>query len=355
MRIRTLVLTLIVVAFGAVGTWRYVLAHGPDVDGNGAVAAPDIFQVIGAFGTLIPPTSCGGIQDAIDALPPGGGQVLVPAGTYVCSDPVVIDRDNVDLRGEGPATVLRLSDGANAPVLVAGQTIAAPAVTRSNIRISSLTIDGNRMNQSEECWGGSCATNPIHNNGITLRRVDDVLIEDVTVFSARSGGLVTERGSRRVVVRGFTAYDNQFDGLAGYQTENSIFSNLMLTDNLAAGLSFDIDFNQNIISDAVISGSGTVGIFMRDSVDNVFHGLQIRNSAQHGIFLAQVDSDPVTAASGNTFEAMVVSTSGAYGLRANDASVVNTLLLDSQFVGNTGECISEAVQGQVHVSSIVCR
>jgi hypothetical protein len=40
-------------------------------------------------------------------------------------------------------------------------------------------------------------------------------------------------GTRRLTVRNYTAFDNQFDGLACYQTEDSHFSHLNLHDNTA--------------------------------------------------------------------------------------------------------------------------
>jgi polygalacturonase len=301
-------------------------------------------------------TDCEAIQNAINDLPQAGGLVLIQAGTYICRKPVVIDRDNVELHGEGPATLLRLADGANAPVLIVGQTIPVPTDTRKNIVVSDLVIDGNRVNQSFECSGGECsASNPLRNNAITIRRVTDARIERVTVRSARSGGLVTELTCRRLTIRDFTSSDNHFDGLAGYETEDSLFSGLYLYDNLAAGFSFDIAFNKNVISDTVIASSGKVGIFMRDSRDNVFNGLQIRNSGEHGVFLAQVDADATKPASGNTFIGLVVSGSIGSGLRANDLSCVNNSVIGSQFVGNTQGCIGEAGPGLVLTSGNICR
>lgn len=299
---------------------------------------------------------CAAIQNAIDDLPLQGGQVIVKAGTYTCKDPLVIDRDNVELRGVGPATILRLADGANAPVIIVGQTLPVPTVTRRNIRVSDLVIDGNRANQTFECLKGDCsASNPLRNNGITLRRVSDARIERIAVFGARSGGLVSELTCRRLAITDFTSSDNHFDGVAGYETEDSVFSRLYLHDNLAAGFSFDIAFNNNLISDTVINGNAKVGIFMRDSKDNVFHGLQIRNSGEHGIFLAQVDADATKPASGNTFIGLTVSSSLGAGIRINDLSCVNNAVVGSQFVGNSGGCISEASPGLALASANICR
>lgn len=312
------------------------------------VVAPNLSEAAHA-------SSCAAIQHKIDALPSAGGLVMLAPVTYQCAAPIVIDRDNVSLRGWGPATVLHLVDGGNAPVIVLGQTIDTPTITRRNLHVSDLHIDGNRENQTFECWGGDCSIHPIRNNGLTLRRVEDVVIERVSVRGARSGGLVTEHGCRRLTIQDFTAFDNHFDGLAGYLTEDSVFSRLYLHDNLAAGLSFDIRFNNNIISDSVIAGNGSVGIFMRDSFDNLFDALQIRNSGEHGIFLAQVDTDATKPAAGNAFVGVVVSGSQGAGIRVNDVSCVDNLLVGAQLIGNNGGCISEATPGLLESSGTVCR
>jgi Right handed beta helix region len=299
---------------------------------------------------------CAAIQNEINDLPPQGGRVLIGAGTFTCSDPLVIDRDNVELRGAGPATILRLADGANAPVVIIGQTVPVPTVTRRNITVSDLVIDGNRANQTFECFKGDCSTsNPLRNNAITLRRVTDARIERIAVFGARSGGLVSELTCRRLTIIDFTSSDNHFDGVAGYETENSVFSRVYLHHNMAAGFSFDIAFNNNVISDTVIADNAKVGIFMRDSNDNVFHGLQIRNSGEHGVFLAQVDTDATKPAAGNTFIALTVSHSQGAGIRINDLSCVNNAVVGSQFVGNSGGCISEASPGLALASANICR
>jgi len=301
--------------------------------------------------------SCEVIQQALDR----GGAITLAADVYTCQAPLVISRDNTWLRGQGPATLFRLADNANAPVIVIGQAIAVPTETRRNIRVSDLTIDGNRLNQTSET---SPVEPALRNNGISVRRAEDVLIERVTVRSARSGGLVTELRCRRVTVRDFTSFDNHFDGLAGYETENSVFTELHLFDNLAAGLSFDIRFDNNIVGSAVITGSGTVGIFMRDSHDNLFNNLQIRGSGEHGVFLSQVDNDASKPAAGNTFVGLVVSGSGrkpnlplgsGAGFRINNASCVNNIVCSAQFVNNRDGGISQAVPNLVRVCENVSR
>lgn len=300
--------------------------------------------------------TCASIQTAIAALPAAGGRVLLPAGEYTCDTAVVIARDNVELLGEGNATVLRLTDGANAPVIVIGETATPPPAMHRHIRVADLMIDGNRREQNHECWGGPCdqgGLSYIRNNGLTLRHISDVVVERVTVTGARSGGLVAEKVSQRITVRDFTATDNEFDGLAAYQTENSLFTGLHLYDNLYTGLSLDLDFNSNVITDAVITGSGRHGIFMRDARDNVFDGLVIRGSGRQGVFLAQNESS-TNAAKGNTFTSLVISGSADVAMQVADASCTDNLLSATQLVGNLG-CVREAGPGLLTQVGVLCR
>ncbi len=300
--------------------------------------------------------SCDSIQAAISKLPAAGGEVRVAAGEYTCTKPIVLDRNNITLRGEGTSTILRLADNINAPVIVMGSTENIPSKATRYLRVSDLMIDGNRANQTSECMGGPCSAEfPLRNNGISLRRCVDCTVSSVTVYGAISGGLVTELGCRRLTVRDYTSYDNEFDGLAGYETEDSTFSGITLYGNRGAGISTDIKFNNNKFYDVTISENKTVGIFMRDSLDNSFTNLHIRDSEQHGIFLAQVDTDSTKAATGNTFTSVVISRSGGMGIQANDASCINNMMVGAQFIDNKNGCIGEAASGLVENVGAICR
>ena len=96
-------------------------------------------------------------------------------------------------------------------------------------------------------------------------------------------------------------------------------------------------------------------VSMRDSQDNIFHGLQIRNSTQHGIFLAEDDQIANTPAYGNIFDAINISSSGGAGIRVNDASCEYNVVSSAQLVGNSGGCVSEVTPGLVISSTVVCR
>lgn len=319
-------------------------------------AAFIIFCAQQSIAVTVKGNSCDAIQKTIDKLPAIGGEVSIPAGKYTCATPIILDRDNIIVRGEGAATVLRVADKANIPVFVMGQTIRTPTVTRHYVQVKNLHIDGNRVNQTSECMGGPCSDQfPLRNNGITIRRCEDCVVDNVTVYGAISGGLVTELGCERLMIRDYTSYDNEYDGFAGYETENSTFSGINLYNNKGAGISTDIHFDNNKFSDVTITNTRTVGIFMRDSSNNSFTNVHIRNTKQHGIFLAQVDDDISKPAAGNTFNSIVITNSGGYGILISDASCVNNLFVASQYIDNVKGCYGEAASNLIEGVGAICR
>ena len=285
------------------------------------------------------------IQRALRSLPPGGGRVMLSAGTFIVSEPLVMDRDNVELAGDQELTILKLSERVDIPLLVVGDMATPPARKVTGVTVRKLILDGNRLAQDHECNGGPCdrgGLSHIRNNALTIRGAEDVRIEHVTARAARSGGVVLEKMCRRIHISDFTAHDNHFDGLAAYETEDSFFTRLYLHRNAAAGISADIRFNRNIISHTRLEHNGSQGIFMRDSNFNNFSRLTIRNNGQQGVFLAQADDQPNTPCTGNVFSDLMVTGCKGTGLRVNDLSCVANTLVRSIFKANAQGGVSEA-------------
>lgn len=281
------------------------------------------------------------IQKALDSLPKTGGEVLLAAGIFKITQPIVLQRNNQTLRGAGAATVLRLADGANCPVIILGEPLNHPRYMISHLRVAELSIDGNRLHQQQERWQCSGEGSQIRNNGITLQTVSDSTVEHVTSSRCRSGGLVTTHVVRRLTVRDFTAFDNQFDGLACYQTEESLFTQLYLHDNPGAGISLDLAFNHNVISNAVLTANN-LGIFMRASRNNQFLNVTIRDSRQYGVFMAQAETQtalgwglaPRTECADNLFNNLTASNCGGAAFHVNNASCTNNIISCACFEDN---------------------
>lgn len=289
------------------------------------------------------------IQQALDALPDSGGEVVLPAGNFEVDRPIVLQREHQALRGSGPATVLRLADGANCPVVILGEPVNYPKQAVRHLRVSNLFIDGNRFHQQRECWQLQDEGSEIRNNGVTVQDVSDSTVENVTCARCRSGGLVTTRDVRRLTVRNLTAFDNEFDGLACYQTEDCLFTGLYLHDNPGAGISLDLDFNGNVISNAVLTAND-LGVFMRASRGNQFCNLSIRNSRHFGVFMAHAEQQtprgwepvPRTECAQNSFTNLAASDCGGAAFRVNNITCTNNVVIHPMFDGNTQGGLSVA-------------
>jgi hypothetical protein len=275
-------------------------------------------------------STCAQIQKALDTLP-SRGEVVLAAGQYEITQPLMLRHQNETLRGSGLNTVLHLANGANCPVVIVGPPMTQIKHPIGHLTLADLFIDGNRKNQKVELWRSAADGAEFMNNGVQIWNVTDVTIEHVTCCHCRSGGLVTAE-VRRLEVSDFDSYDNQFDGLACYETEQSHFTGLNLHDNLAAGISLDLDFSHNSITNAIMADND-LGIFMRDSRDNSFGGLKISKSRHHGIFMAQAARCD-TECIGNNFENLQVNDCGGRAFQVNDATCTNNAILGACFLRN---------------------
>lgn len=286
------------------------------------------------------------INAAIRGLPEGGGVVVLGPTLFPVSEAIVIDRDGVELRGIGRETILRLTDGANSSVIVVGSTATpVPRIVR-NISVSHLSIDGNRGAQQFECCGGPCDSGGlsfIRNNGVTVRGAEDIRLENLETHNCRSGGVVLEKYCRRVRIVDLESYNNEFDGLACYETEDSEFTQLHLHSNRSAGLSLDWKFNRNLITDSTLTRNGSQGIFMRDSNENTFRNLYLRDNGEQGLFVAETREISGSACRRNRFERLTITGNKTEGIRINDPSCTDNVIAGSRVAGNTRENISLSV------------
>jgi len=292
------------------------------------------------------------IQQALDNLPESGGEVILPPGSFEVDRPIVLERDYQALRGCGAETVLHLADDANCPVIILGEAVNNPQRTVKFLRVADLFIDGNRHGQQRELWQLQGEDSEIHNNGITVQNVTDSVVEHVTCAHCRSGGLVTTRGVSQFTVRDLTAFDNEFDGLACYETTNCLFTDLSLHDNPGAGISLDLAFNHNVISNAVLVANN-LGVFMRASCDNQFYNIAIRNSRQYGVFMAHAVEPtangwqvvPQTECEQNYFINLTAADCGSAAFWINNTTCTNNIIVGARF-GDSAQ--SESLPSHPH-------
>jgi len=308
-------------------------------------AAPENSTPAPVVVTLPPGITGAQIQQALDALPAAGGEVRLPAGRISIRQPIVLDRDFETLRGSGAGTVLWLTNDANCPVIIMGEPVNNPTQSIKGLCVRDLFIDGNRSQQRRELWRLRGEGSDIRNNGITVQDVTDSTVEHVTCTRCRSGGLVTTRVVRRLTVYELDSFDNQFDGLACYQTDNCLFTELNLHNNPGAGISLDLEFDHNVISNAVLTADD-LGIFMRESNNNQFDNVSIRDCHHHGVFMAQSiftgqQAEPGTECTRNAFTNLIAIDCGAAAFRVNDTTCTNNIIVQANFKANPKGGLSE--------------
>jgi hypothetical protein len=317
----------------------------------------------GVAATLeVPPAAGGdGVQQALDQVGVGG-EVVLGRGNYVVHQPIVLRQNGQSLRGAGPETILFLADNANCPVVILGPPKDITKGPTQSLHLSDLLVDGNRTHQPDELWQILTNDIVINNNGVQVCDVSNAVIEHVVCRSCRSGGLVSTGRTRRLTLRDYTAYDNQFDGLACYRTEDSRFSQLNLHDNLAAGISLDVGFDHNTIERAVLTNND-LGIFMRDSRDNRFEGVTIHGSRHDGVFMAQAGEVtgsgwrllPGTECTGNQFNNLRVAGCSGMAFRVNDSACTNNVINGGQFLGNAQGGLPPLPTNAVTTSNLTVR
>jgi nitrous oxidase accessory protein NosD len=114
------------------------------------------------------------LQAAIDALPPTGGLIRLPAGTFEIDEPLRITQEDVLLEGSGTATHIKNTNAAGQPAIV----IESPKIKEDpkavlwRIQIASLRVTGNERSGT----------------GILARHVNEIFLHGVTVsYHGRDG------------------------------------------------------------------------------------------------------------------------------------------------------------------------
>jgi hypothetical protein len=287
------------------------------------------------------------ILRALKLLPAEGGRLILGAGLFPVHEPIILDKDNVELRGSGAGTILRLTDRAACPVVVIGSSVTPIPRTTKGVVVRNLVIDGNRRSQDPECWGGVCDSGGltfIRNNALTIRGASDIKVDQIVARNARSGGVVLEKNCREIYIDNLEASENFFDGLACYETEDSYFNRIHLHHNQSAGVSLDLNFNNNVVKSAEIHHNGSQGIFMRQSHHNDFKKLQLHHNGNQGVFIAQADADLATNCTNNVFSDLTVENNKGYGFRINDHSCTENLVRNSTFKSNESGNVSEVTE-----------
>ena len=257
------------------------------------------------------------IQAAIDALPPGGGTVLLLEGTYIIDGvpavspeyrSIIILKDNVSVVGSGFNTILKLADFHATRVAGIIGNSEYPTAVYNNVRIANLKVDGNKS--------GVWATQ----TGIYLHGAHNSIVENCLVTSCTDHGIQIYSGSRRVTVQN-NIVQRCTQGIYVDTVSDIVVTGNRVEDSGYYNIWLDAAHRCTIRDNVLIGGNSGIGL-NRASSNNTIVGNTIEKPRGDGIEIkAELFSYEFgDGAKNNVISENSISFSGRDGI-----SIVNTL------------------------------
>src|SRR5215469_10897881 len=167
------------------------------------------------------------IQNAMNALPAGGGAIVLSEGLFSIGADINVP-SNCLIIGTGRATILRAAPGTQPNIF--------NLTGNAHILIANLQIDGNKANVT------SLGIQYTHENGIYMNGgTDDVTIRDCWIHDCQVSGIMANGGSTNLMIannRLTGCYDNQIYIRAQQTSPYTVCSYGTIIGNTCSGGSF---------------------------------------------------------------------------------------------------------------------
>ena len=243
---------------------------------------------------------CDGTNDAtqiiaaLNALPDTGGEVVILDGTYNITESINIPYDNVVLRGNGNATILKRMYNSTSSDSGATARGLITLNSKSGCKIVDLQIDGNKgsytsvnnygirlhSSSNNTITGNTCNNN---NNGIYLYSSSNNTITGNTCNNNNYYGIYLNSSSNNTIT-GNTCNNNNYYGihLNSSSNENTITGNTC--NNNDRGIYLNASSNNNTITSNTCNSNNSYGINLSSSSNNTITGNTCNNN-NYSIYL----------------------------------------------------------------------
>lgn len=220
----------------------------------------------------------------------GGGSVYVPAGTYIVTQELHLI-SNTQFYGDGiGATVITIPDGLNRNVIgIIRMPDSEITPIVSNVIVRDLTIDGNRLNQSDgEQFGFYCgAKHPRRHFQITAWRVE--------VRNCKGYGFDPHEWTERLYFIECISHDDETDGFTLDGIVDGVIRGCIAYNNDRHGFNIITNSNNLVIGQCIAHNNGVNGF----TIQNGSFGIQITTSLTYanesdGIYCAGVNDNIIT-------------------------------------------------------------
>ncbi|MDO8541766.1 MAG: right-handed parallel beta-helix repeat-containing protein [Opitutaceae bacterium] len=267
------------------------------------------FALSTAFLAAAQPATQFNIQAAINALPPTGGVVQIPAGTYEITTPLLLGTGDVRLEGTGSATHIINRNTSGQPALIVRHPELAKnprdrkarlwRVTLANFRVSGSkeSGDGIRAEGIDEIYLHGVAVDHHGGNGIVLKDCyeDPRLVGNIITYNAAAGVLLEI--CHDIVVSANQFEENQ-DALRCHDSFNLCMTGNNVDDHLRHGVVIENTYGSIVTGNMIEECNGTAIILDRDCYGITVSGNTIAHHLGGGVHLPDAWGCAIT---GNTF------------------------------------------------------
>jgi Right handed beta helix region len=219
----------------------FLVAANDAADGTKALAA---FQCDGSADDVQ-------IQAAIDALPAGGGKVVLSEGTFTIAATITLG-ENVTLCGHGPSSIIFLANSAGVDCIKASNV--------ADLVVKDLAVDGNRDNNAGEVHG-------IHFQNVDRGRIDSVTVSECSFDGIR----LDTNNCLDCTISNCICHDNDVMGIRTIAVIAVRIVGCQTRSNGDSGIDIDgFSLNVAVVGNTCFdhNASDGSGIFVEESSDN---------------------------------------------------------------------------------------
>ena len=249
------------------------------------------------------------INAAIQALPAGGGEIVILDGTYNITATIAMNKDNVTLSGNGNSTILKRMWNSGS-----SEGIVTVRATNGGCCVASLQVDGNKSVYSSNV-----------NRGIYLSGSNSNTITGNTCNNNKDSGIyLSGSNNNNNTITGNTCNNNNIGIYLSGSNSNTITGNTC-NNNKDSGIY--LFGSNNTITGNTCNNNFSIGIYLFGSSNNTITGNTCNNNNDSGIYLSGSNSNTIT---GNTcIRGTGTSsdyTSSQYTIRANSKASSNLIV-----------------------------
>ncbi|NLI59643.1 MAG: hypothetical protein GX387_14260 [Clostridium sp.] len=264
------------------------------------------------------------INQAITALPATGGEVVILDGTYNITAKINVTKDNVSIRGNGNATILKRMFNSSVREGVITLT------SRSGCKVANLQIEGNKASYtnsnnygiylSDSSNSNTVTGNACNNNryGIHLNSSSNNTVTGNTCNNNRYG--ISLNSSSNNTVTGNTCNNNDYGIYLNSSSNNTVTGNTC--NNNSQGIYLYSSSNNNTVTGNTCNNND-YGIHLNSSSNNTVTG----NTCIRGTGLP-------TDYTSNQYTIHLMGTGNSYNLISNNSCMGKAVTV-SGGTGNT--------------------